>query len=79
MHISFPPLENIISACRRTDDVEELPDHDYDFISPFQEGNLKSITGNPTAGDDASEVRFELTSCEAYGPVTVPMQDDRSN
>ncbi len=59
--------------------LDELPDHDYEYISVFQEANLKSTTGNPqssTAGDDASDVRFEVTPCEAYGPVTVPMQDD---
>ncbi len=50
--------------------LDELPDHDYDFISVFQEANLKGTTGNPTAGDDASEVKFELTPCDAYGPVT---------
>ena len=60
--------------------MDELPDHDYDYIdqSVFQEGNL---AGNPqlsivTTGEDASEVGFELTPCEAYGPVTVPMHDD---
>ncbi len=66
--------------CRKPEIVlDELPDHDYDFISVFQEANLKSITGNPqpsTAGDDASEVKFELTPCDAYGPVTGPMHDD---
>ncbi len=61
--------------------MDELPDHDYDYISVFQEGNLDISAGNPqlsivTTGEDASEVGFELTPCEAYGPVTVPMQDD---
>ncbi|XP_064387851.1 uncharacterized protein LOC135336016 [Halichondria panicea] len=48
--------------------LDELPHHDYDYISAFQEANL---TGNPQpsiAGDGASEVKFELTSCDAYGP-----------
>ncbi len=56
-------------ACR-TDVVDELPDHDYDYISAFQERHLDISAGNPepsTAGGDASEVKFELTSCEAYG------------
>ena len=61
--------------------MDELPDHDYDYISQFQEGNLDISAGNPqpstvTTGEDASEVGFELTPCEAYGPVTVPMHDD---
>ncbi|XP_064387615.1 uncharacterized protein LOC135335886 isoform X2 [Halichondria panicea] len=60
--------------------LDELPDHDYDYISVFQEADLKSTTGNPqpsTAGDDASEVQIEQTSCDTYEPVTIqPMQDD---
>ena len=48
--------------------------HVYDYINVFQEGNLETSTGNPkpsTAWNDASEVQFELTPCEAYGPVTL--------
>ena len=45
--------------CRKPEIVlDELPDHDYDYISVFQEADLKSTTGNPqpsTAGDNASE------------------------
>ncbi len=56
-------------ACRRPEIVlDELPHHDYDYISTFQEANL---TGNPqpsTAGDDTSEMKFELKPCDAYGP-----------
>ena len=38
-----------------------------------------STTVNPqpsTARDGASEVQFELTPCDAYGPVTGPMDED---
>ncbi len=59
-------------VCRKPDIVlYELPDHDYDYISAYQEANLKDTTGNPqpsTAKDGASEVQFELTPCDAYGP-----------
>ncbi len=57
-------------ACRRPDVADELPDHDYDYINVFQEGNLETSTENPT-GEDASEVQFKLTPCDAYGPVTL--------
>ena len=64
-----------IHLCRRPEIVlDELPHHDYEYISVFQEANLKSTTGNPqpsTAKDGASEVPFELTPCDAYGPVAV--------
>ncbi|XP_064387621.1 uncharacterized protein LOC135335889 isoform X1 [Halichondria panicea] len=55
----------------RPDVADKLPDHVYDYISVFQERNLETSTGNPkpsTAGGGASEVQFELTPCEAYGP-----------
>ena len=59
-------------VCRKPETVpDELPDHAYDYISVFQEANLKGTSGNPqpsVSGDGASEVQFELTPCDAYGP-----------
>ncbi len=69
-------------VCRKPEIVlDELTHHDYDYISVFQEANLKSksTTGNPqpsTAGDGALEVQFKLSPCDAYGPVTGPMDED---
>ena len=63
MYVPSPHL-----ACRRPDVADELPDHDYDYISV---GNSKTLAENPqpsTAGEGASEVQFELTPCEAYEP-----------
>ena len=63
LHVPPPHL-----ACRRPDVADELPDHDYDYISV---GNSETLTENPqpsTAGNDASEVQFELTPYEAYEP-----------
>ena len=74
----------IFSACR-PGVVDDLPiHHDYDYISPgpFQEANLKSTTGNPlpsTAGAAASKRQFELTPCEAYGPLTMPVHNHYDN
>ena len=59
-------------VCRKPETVpDELPDHAYDYISVFQEANLKGTSGNlqpSVSGDGASEVQFELTPCDAYGP-----------
>ena len=60
--------------CRQSDiGLNELPNHDYDYIPAVQ---LKSNTGNPpTTKKKVSEVKFEVTPCEAYGPVSA----DESN
>ena len=73
VHVPPPHL-----TCRRPDVADEIPDPDYDYINVFQEGNLETSTENPqpsTVWNDASEVQFELTPCEAYGPVTLSPHD----
>ena len=56
VHVPPPHL-----ACRRLDVADELPDHDYDYISVGNSETSTEIPQPSTAGDDAAEVQFELT------------------
>ena len=67
VHVPPPHL-----ACRRPDVADELPDHEYDYISVGNSETSTEIPQPSTAGDDAAEVQFELTPCEAYARPVNP-------
>ncbi|XP_064387674.1 uncharacterized protein LOC135335909 isoform X6 [Halichondria panicea] len=56
----------------RPDVADELPDHEYDYISVGNSETSTEIPQPSTAGDDAAEVQFELTPCEAYARPVNP-------